>query len=452
MNRNENWQVARLIPLPTGSGVEAKERHAASALLAVLSVVGEFGRALLKPLGAPSGKIEAFIEVAFKTQDGKTVRPDGLIGVSRAGRTWWALVECKISDQRLSADQMEGYLDVAREAGIDAVLSISNQYASHSSQYPVPLDRKKLRRVAIHHWSWVRVLTEAEVQRQYRGVKDPDQAYILGELIRYMSDSRSGVTQFNDMGGSWVAVREGARLHALRKTGPEVAEVANRWDELMRFLSLDLTKELGLDVREAVRRGESVGAGRHQALRESLASSGQLYGELHIPNTAGSLEVVADLSARQIFVSTVLDAPREGLSRGRVGWLLRQLQKAPGDLTIEARTAYSSTKLTGKLSDIRENPGLILPERTREIRAFRLTLAREMGLNRAGGRGSFIQSVVKTTKSFYGDVLQHLVAWKPRAPRLPDQSASLVAQPPVEAEIEVLADRVELTSEADAEE
>jgi hypothetical protein len=449
MNRNENWQVARLIPLPTGSGVEAKERHAASALLAVLSVVNEFGRALLKPLGAPSGKIEAFIEVAFKTQDGRTIRPDGLIGVSRAGKTWWALVECKIADQRLSADQMEGYLDVAREAGIDAVLSISNQYATHSSEYPIPLDRKKLRKVAIHHWSWVRVLTEAEVQRQYRGVKDPDQAYVLGELIRYLSDSRSGVTQFNDMGGNWVAVREGARVHALRKTGPDVADVASRWDELMRFLSLDLTKELGLDVREAVRRGESVGAGRHQALRESLASNGQLYGELHIPNTAGSLEVVADLAARQIFVSTVLDAPRDGLNRGRVGWLVRQLQKAPGDLTIETRTAYSSVKLAGQLSDVREDAGVILPDRTREIRAFRLTLARDMGLNRAGGRGSFIESVVRTTKQYYGEVLQHLVAWKPRAPKLPEQPSPIAAEPEVEAEIEDLADRVVLTSEPD---
>ena len=60
--RDERWPVARLIPITTSTGVEAKERNAASALLAVLSHVDEFGRTLLKPLGAPAGKIEAFVE------------------------------------------------------------------------------------------------------------------------------------------------------------------------------------------------------------------------------------------------------------------------------------------------------------------------------------------------------------------------------------------------------
>ena len=183
MLRDERWPVARLIPITSATGVEARERNAASALLAVLSVVDEFGRSLLKPLGAPAGKIESFVEVPFKLESGQKVRPDGLIGVSRAGRTWWCLVECKVADQQLTAEQMEMYLDLARANSIDAVLSISNHYATKSSDYPIELDRKKRRKMAIHHWSWVRVLTEAEVQKQYRGVKDPDQAYILGELI-----------------------------------------------------------------------------------------------------------------------------------------------------------------------------------------------------------------------------------------------------------------------------
>ncbi len=250
MLRDERWPVARLIPITSSTGVEAKERNAASALLAVISHVDEFGRALLKPLGAPAGTIDAFVETTFKLDDGRSIRPDGLIAVTRAGRTWWALVECKIADQELRADQMEGYLDLARSVGIDAVLSISNHYATSSAEYPIAIDRKKLRKVALHHWSWVRVLTEAEVQKQYRGVKDPDQAYILDELIRYLSDARSGVVRFDDMGPSWTAVRDGARVRTLRKTEPEVAAIASRWDELIQFLSLDLTKELGRDVKQ----------------------------------------------------------------------------------------------------------------------------------------------------------------------------------------------------------
>lgn len=442
MNRDEVWQPARLIPLTTGSGVEAKERHAASALLAVLSAVDEFGRALLKPLGAPAGKIEAFIEAAIKLENGKSVRPDGVIGVTRAGRTWWALVECKIADQQLTAEQMEAYLDVARANGIDAVLSISNQYTTRSSDYPIQLDRKKLKKVAIHHWSWVRVLTEAEVQRQYRGVKDPDQAYILSELIRYLSDTRSGVVQFDDMGPSWTSVRERGRLHALRKTDSDVAAVASRWDELMRYLSLELTKELGLDVKEVLRRSEGSGAARHQALRESLASTGRLYGELRIPNTAGNLEIVADLGSRQVVVSTTLGAPKEGKSKGRISWLMRQLQKSPDDLTIEARLVYTSSTLTGQLGALRESHAALILDKSREISGFRLSLTRDMGLNRAGGRNSFIDSVIGTAKTYYREVLQNLTAWKPRAPKLPESAAvstlsdqATIEGPPTEAEV-----------------
>ena len=55
---------------------------------------------------APASKIEAFVETPFKV-GGKTIRPDGLIGVTRGGRTWWALVECKIADRALTSEQME---------------------------------------------------------------------------------------------------------------------------------------------------------------------------------------------------------------------------------------------------------------------------------------------------------------------------------------------------------
>jgi hypothetical protein len=416
--RDERWPAARLIPLTTDTGVEAKERNAASALLAVLSHVDEFGRSLLKPLGAPAGRIEAFVETQIKAESGKTIRPDGLVGVTRAGRTWWAIVECKIGDQPLSTEQMEMYLDLARFIGVDAVLSISNQFTSRSSDYPIPIDKKKLRRVAIHHWSWVRVLTEAEVQKQFRGVNDPDQAYLLNELIRYLSDPRSGVVQFNDMGPSWIKVRDGARVRTLRKTDADVGNVANRWDELVRFLSLQMTKDLGRDVRELQRRTENTAAARHQALRDSLARAGELYAELQIPDTAGPLKIVADLSERQVRLSTELDAPKEGQSRGRLSWLLRQLQKAPPDLTVEARISRLSTTLSAPLGEVRNDPSVLLPDRTREVRGFRLTLTRDLGVNRAGGRGSFIDGVLMNVKTFYGDVLQQLTAWKPRAPKL----------------------------------
>lgn len=87
MMKDEQWPIARLIPISSASGVEAQERRAASALMAVIGAVSEFGRALLKPLGAPAGRMETFIEVPFKV-NGRSVRPDGIITVTRGAKTW----------------------------------------------------------------------------------------------------------------------------------------------------------------------------------------------------------------------------------------------------------------------------------------------------------------------------------------------------------------------------
>ena len=70
------WHEARLIPTSGINGAEEQERRATSALLAVLSAVSEFGRSIVRPLGAPAGKVECFIEVPFEI-DGKRLYPDG---------------------------------------------------------------------------------------------------------------------------------------------------------------------------------------------------------------------------------------------------------------------------------------------------------------------------------------------------------------------------------------
>src|ERR1700741_5177013 len=145
MIKDDLWPVARLIPISSASGIEAQERRAASALLAVISSVNEYGRALLKPLGAPAGKIETFIEIPLKI-DGRSVRPDGIITVSRGSKSWGCIVEVKTQDAQLEPEQVETYLDLAKELDIDAVLTLSNQFKTSSSEYPIAIDKRKIRK------------------------------------------------------------------------------------------------------------------------------------------------------------------------------------------------------------------------------------------------------------------------------------------------------------------
>jgi hypothetical protein len=329
---------------------------------------------------------------------------------------------------------MNAYLDLARELEFDAVLSISNQYVSAATEYPIEVDKRKLRRMTLHHWSWVDILTEAIVQADHRGVNDPDQAYILNELIRYLSDPRSGAVTFEGMGPSWTAVRDAARNGTLRKGDAGVTTVVARWDDLVRYLALSLTADLGRQVRQTLPKNEQKPDERKQALVESLSSKSQLYAELAIPDVAGPLSLLVDLRARQVTASTVLEAPRQGTAKGRVSWLLRHLQKAPDSVVVEARVARSSGSLAAPLRAVREDPTILYPEKGKELRAFRLSLGGNMGLKRDNSKGSFVESVTTTTERFYADVLQNLRAWKASPPKLrraaeaPDEAADVIAE------------------------
>ncbi|MGH2752079.1 MAG: hypothetical protein ACRDK3_14585 [Actinomycetota bacterium] len=420
--------------------------------MAVIAAVPEFGRALLRPLGAPVGRTETFIEVPFKV-NGKPLRPDGLILVTRGSKSWTALVETKVGNTQLQSEQMNLYLDLARDLSVDAVLSISNHLVTSSNEYPVEVDRRKLRKVALHHWSWIDVLTEAVVQREHRGVSDPDQAYILHELIRYLSDARSGAVALDSMGPAWTKVRDGARNHTLRRGDEHVTAVAGRWDELVRYIGLGLTKDLGRDVKQLLSKAERSPTARLNGLQESLASSGSLYAELQIPDAVGPLRIVADLRARQITISTRVAAPRTGRSKGRVSWLLRQLAEAPETLRIESRIARSRSSLAATLQTARESPESLYPDGQKEIREFELSLTRNLGLKRDASKGSFIESVVSATKDFYGDVLQHLRAWKaapPKLKRLEERPEEEIISPRAPDEIRTAIGKAEGQNEDDA--
>ena len=166
---------------------------------------------------------------------------------------------------------------------------------------------------------------------------------------------------------------------------------------------------------------ESTPAARQSSLRESLASDGSLAAELQIPDAVGTFRVVADLRARQVTASTIIDAPREGGSKRRVTWLLRQLAAAPDGVTVEALVARSKATLRDDARGARERPESLYPEGNREIRQFRLGLSRNLGLKRDSGRGSFIASVMDVTETFYGDVLQNLRPWKAVPPKLKER-------------------------------
>ena len=426
----DTWHAARLIPTSGINGADEQERRATSALLAVMSSVREFGRAITQPLGAPAGTVQTFIEVPFPLGD-KQYFPDGLIRITRGQRQWTALVEVKTGGNQLQTDQLEHYLDIAREQGFDAVITISNEIPPMAGQHPTTVDKRKLKKVALHHLPWTEILTAAVMQKEYRGVADPDQAWILGELIRYLEHPRSGAMEFSDMGPSWVAVRDAVSAGTLRPGDYGVAETVGRFDALLRYAGLRLGRRLGAEVVAVLsRRDLTEPTLRVQTLITELTTAGTMTGGLRIPGAVGALHITADLRAGRIICHVDVDAPREGRQTTRVNWLIRQLKDAPETLRVEAFAMHARGPGNAELlGTVRIEPLKLIADSTKELRAFRVAQGSSAGTKRGTGRGTFIDSLLAGIDDFYEQVIQNLKPWMPAPPRLRSTQDTEPAEP-----------------------
>lgn len=421
---------ARLIPVAGIRGQDEQEIRAASSLLAVMGAVDEFGKALIRDVGAPAGRVSTFTEVPLKTATGQVLRPDGAIVVERGKTSWRCLVEVKTGNAQLGSEQVSNYLDLAREHDFDAVITVSNQISSSPEDVPVEVDRRKLRSVALRHLSWWRILTEAVMQYQHKGVKDRDQAWILGELIAYLEHERSGAIGFEDMGPHWVNVRNAARDGTIRAADPGVRDVVDRWQQFVEYLCLGLSQDLGVQVASAQSRMRD-GDRWTDSLLKTLFDEGKLKGSFRVPDAVGPIEVEADLRARLTRTTVTAKAPKEGRPLTRINWILRQLKAAPEDLRLEVQFARTKETTALLLSVAREDPTILLSpsDPKREPRAFTLSLARPLGTKRGRGERSFVLETRRQVVSFYADLVENLKAWQPKAPKMPLEPTDDEARP-----------------------
>ena len=173
-------EPARLFPVLADT---SKEGRTLSIVLACLQNIVEFRASLLASVGVRVGtrtKVETFTEVVLKDHVAeKSLRPDGLIAVKNGSSQWSALVEAKVGTNSLTPEQITNYLELARLNGIDAVITLSNQFAPLPSHHPVQVSASSRKKVDLFHWSCMYVLTEAALLLGNDEVVDQDQSFIL---------------------------------------------------------------------------------------------------------------------------------------------------------------------------------------------------------------------------------------------------------------------------------
>ena len=431
-------QIARLIPTVADS---KKEERATSSLLATFMVVPSFAESVFSDAGASIGKrsrIKCYTEVNFKPLDkdkAKTPRPDGLVVISNGAKVWTALIESKIGNSDLTNSQVEEYLALAKQYKINAVITISNQFATTPTHHPLTMSKAKTRSVELYHFSWLSLKSKALLLTGDKGIEDPEQAYILSELVRYLDHDSSGITSLIKMPAKWKelcsAVQNGV---ALNRAAEYLTESVAGWHQLLRNLSLNLSMAIGRPVDVSLSRQREKDAELNFAEDcACLAKESSLTAEFVIPNAAAKVVLSADVLRKVLNISMKLEAPKDkSRATASMNWLTRQFKGTDyKDLSVRAYWPRRIPETMASMEAVVEDPAVLIPPNVKELPTY-LEVVRVIDLGaRFKGAKTFVEDTSTHFPKFYHDAGQVLTKWVARAPKIKETNIEQPSIPTV---------------------
>lgn len=436
-------EPARLFPVLTET---SKEGRTLSIFLACLESVGGFGRALLSGLGqkiGTRGRIDTFTEVVLaKSAADAKHRPDGLIVVNTGKSTWTALVEAKVGAAELTNAQIEAYLTLAKLNGIDAVITLSNQFTPLPTHHPLSVSSKLTSKVALFHWSWGSVITQAHLLQESGEVDDREQIILLSELQRFLLHPSSGVKEFDQMPAAWSELCESVAAGSVISTkNQQCQDVVGSWHQLLDRITTVLSRQVGRHVRILMMRAEATDPSlRLKKALTSLTADTSLVADIMVPHAAAPMQVRADFGKRVVSLSMWLRAPDDRKStKARLSWLLKQLADTDAkDLHVRLFWPGRAQATQYPLSALAANPEVAIADRPGMVAAsFEVLLVRDLGTKFAQ-RKIIVAELIKSASQFHANVGERLTAWQPKPPKIADGKLE-----PASVSTEALRDEVE---------
>lgn len=422
-------QQARLFPV---LATTSREGRTTSILLACLSCVHELGAKLLSDTGQRLGsraRLETYTEIVFQGEEAVgTERPDGLIVLRVGKREWRALVEAKIGNAAIDPDQVERYRNLAKEHSIDCVITISNQFATTPNLHPNAEIRKSRSRIPVYHWSWMHILTTADLLLSNSEVSDQDQGLLLNELRRFLSHESTGVQGFDRMPKAWTELnRLISSGGTIRAKSEEAAEVLLGWHQETRDLTLILSRLTETRVSERLsKKHRNDPAARLKDELAQLREGHCLSCSIAIPDAAAPLEIRADLLRRTVEVGMQLRAPEDRQStKARTNWLLRQIKgEVSEELQIRLLWPGTSEPTQYPVQDLRSDVNLATAGKEHlTVHSFEVFTSKRIGA-RFAQQVNFIVDIETIVPGFYRTVGSELVAWKKSAPKIKKDQGS----------------------------
>lgn len=411
---------ARLFPILAET---SKEKRVASIFLAVMTQIPALADEVLGSVGIRVGKrtkIKAFTEVVLANKIENGCRPDGLIVVNTGKTTWSALIEAKIGKSCLGVEQVSKYLELAKANGIDAVITISNEFVARADHSPVTVPKTLLKKTSLYHWAWPWLATACEIISYQGLVEDAEQSYLLDQLNHFLAHPATGIERMTEMSASWKDVAQSiANSEALKKNSPEVESAVASWIAEERDLCLHLSSHVGRQVEARVERKLAEDpVTRLKAQVSHLAETSSLRMTMRVPDCASDIEICADMARRTVSASMLLKAPADRKStKARVNWVLRMLPEDHDALLLRAHWPGRAAPTTKDVRALREDPALLQAENPDLVpHSFEVIYVEGLG-KRYSGRRTFVEDLERIVKGFYDLVAANLKSWHAAPPK-----------------------------------
>jgi len=400
---------ARLFPI----GNSDSETSTTSIFLATMSAVKEYRELLLSTIGINKIKnknvqLHTYTELSNKNGD----RPDGLI-VLTSGKNnpiveWMCFVEVKVKNNILENEQIERYIDFAKDIGIDSIITISNQYTTTPLYSPIST---KKRNFNLYHWSWTYLKVMASRLIKTDAIEDEDHAYILSEFRRYC-DTHKNLSNFVNMGKEWKD--NIAKVHSLSPTDKideaTLNSIIDVYLQEEKDIALQLTDNSNYMVEMVFKKD------RRDDIAKSLNESKKITTEYMIDGDKNkTFFIEADFMKHSIKCHTHVCIDK-GKAQAQTSALLKRMEKAGTTDSIMITAYYPRKKHVEKQISLQ----MLIDEKQREeqystvdkslgdeIKVFEISTFDPIGKN-FGSSKLFISTIENLSSRFLSQVMDNV--------------------------------------------
>lgn len=397
-----------------------------SVILSSIRLIKEFGKMILSDAKIMTGgKIFVFTEVVFSQFP--DLRVDGLLLIVKGGAIKDAAIfEMKNGADEINHEQIEKYLNIAKTYAIPKLITVSNQFVSSPTQFPVKV--KTVKSIGLYHFSWSYLLTLAHILlfNNDTNIGDEDQVEIMKEVVNYLEYDKSGLYGFNQMKKGWSDVVEKINSGAsLRYNSDELDEAVISWQQEEQDMALILSKNLGVFVNSGKTKYKANLNARIEDDKKRLINDKFLLSILRVRGAVSDIIIKALFEKRIIEMGVTLKAPQDKTIRGQLGWIKRQLenckkknektfQKIQSEIYFEINIKnyrnperYPLNKIDNIYEEIKD----------KEIKEFRILFIKDFG-KKFSSRNKFVEIIEEMLMDYYSGIVQYLYKWEQPAPKM----------------------------------